>query len=79
MNSMNIHEVESFHLGRISFDEMGKGNGYVNIELVQKGEYTGYKTTTTLSLFCHDLNAILRQMRRALDFDPDYEKAQQTR
>ena len=79
MNSMSIHEVESFHLGRISFDEMGKGDGYVNIELVQKGRYTTYRTTTTISVFCHDLNAVLRQMRRALDFDPDYEKAKQTR
>ena len=75
MNSMNIHEIESFHLGRISFDELGKGNGYINIELTQVGEYTGYKTTTTLSLFCHDVNNILRQMQRALEFEVDHEKA----
>ena len=78
MNSMSIHEIESFHLGRISYDEMGKGDGYINIELTQVGSYTNYKTTTTLSLFCHDINAILRQMQRSLDFDPDHEKAQQT-
>lgn len=75
MNSMNIHEIQSFHLGRISFDEMGKGDGYINIELTQVGSYTGYKTTTTLSLFCHDVNAILRQMQRSLEFKVDDEKA----
>jgi len=77
MNSMNTHEVESFHLGRISFDK--KGNGYFNIELVQKDDYTNYRSTTTLSIFCHDLGAVLHQMKRALDFDIDHEKAQQTR
>ena len=79
MNSTNIHEVESFHLGRISFDETGKGNGYFNIVLSQQGSYTGTKTSTTVSIFCNDLSAVLLQMQRALDFDIDHEKAQQTR
>ncbi len=77
MNSMNTHEVESFHLGRISFDK--KGNGYFNIVLSQQGSYTGTKTSTTVSIFCNDLSAVLLQMQRALDFDIDHEKAQQTR
>tara|TARA_S200002703_G_scaffold134614_1_gene123234 strand:+ start:1160 stop:1399 length:240 start_codon:yes stop_codon:yes gene_type:complete len=79
MNSINIHEVLSFHLGRISFDETGKGNGYFNIVLSQEGSYTGTKTSTTVSIFCHDLSTVLRQMQQALEFDIDHEKAQQTR
>jgi hypothetical protein len=79
MNGMNIHEVKSFHLGRISFDETGNGNGYFNIVLNQEGSYTGTKTSTTVSIFCNDLGAVLHQMKRALEFDIEHEKAKQTR